>query len=141
MAFGSSLGSCVTAGRALTGKQAAPHPRRGELWMVYTPAQPDDPHQPRPALVVSEDVRNRLRDDLIVVPAFSAGRVGPTRVVVQAGTGGLPQDSVLFCEEITTIERDFVQRGPLGPRIDGHTMSRVIRAIRRAVGEVIREPE
>ena len=46
-------------------------PRQGELWTAYTPGQPDDPHQPRPVLVISEDVRNRLRDDVIVVPAFS----------------------------------------------------------------------
>ena len=44
--------------------------------MVYIPGQPDDPHQPRPALVISEDVRNRLTDDVIVVPIFSTGRLG-----------------------------------------------------------------
>ena len=52
--------------------------------MVYTPGPPDDPHQPRPALVVSEEVRNRLRDDLVVIPLFSLGRFGPTRVYVPA---------------------------------------------------------
>jgi hypothetical protein len=39
-------------------------PRRGEIWLVYTSGQPDDPHQPRPALVVSANVRNRLSDDV-----------------------------------------------------------------------------
>ena len=108
--------------------------------MVYTPGQPDDPHQPRPALVVSEDVRNRMRDDLIVVPAFSAGRLGPTRIAAGAGTGGLAQDSVLFCEEITTIDRDFLHRGPLGPRVPPALMQIVVRAVRRAIGEVLPVP-
>jgi len=108
--------------------------------MVFTPGQPGDPHQPRPALVVSEDVRNRVRDDLIVVPAFSLGRLGPTRVHVAAGEGGLRKDSVLFCEEITTIDRDFLGRGPLGPRVHRHILDAVIRAIRRALGEVIQKP-
>ena len=105
--------------------------------MVNTPGQPDDPHQPRPALVVSEDVRNRLRDDLIVVPAFSTGRLGPTRVPLTAGDGGIRKDSVLFCEEVTTIDRDFLHRGPLGDRLAPGQMRQVVRAIRRAVGEVL----
>ena len=108
--------------------------------MVYTPGQPDDPHQPRPALVVSEDVRNRLRDDLIVVPIFSAGRLGPTRVPLPGGAGGLPSPGVLFCEEITTVDRDFLSRGPLGPRLSGRVLNAVVRAVRRAIGDVIPEP-
>lgn len=108
--------------------------------MVFTPGQPDDPHQPRPALVISDDVRNRMRDDLIVVPVFSAGRIGPTRVSIPAGSGGLRNDSVMFCEELTTIDRDFLNRGPLGTRLTGELMEKIVRAIRRAVGEIVPEP-
>ncbi|MDQ6713066.1 MAG: type II toxin-antitoxin system PemK/MazF family toxin [Candidatus Dormibacteraeota bacterium] len=105
--------------------------------MVVTPGQPDDPHQPRPALVVSEDVRNRLRDDLIVIPVFSSGKVGPTRVSLPTGAGGLRRAGVLFCEEITTIDRDFLHRGPLGPRLPSSVLDAVVRAVRRALGDVI----
>ncbi len=115
-------------------------PRRGEIWLVYTPGQPEDPHQPRPALIVSENVRNRLADDAIVVPIFSAGRLGPTRVPLAAGTGGIPHDSVLFCEEITTIADDFLKDGPLGPPVPAAVLHAVLRAVRRALGEVIPEP-
>ena len=108
--------------------------------MVYTPGQPDDPHQPRPALVVSEDVRNRLRDDVIIVPLFSLGRLGPTRVPIPARTGGLSSPGVLFCEEITTIDRDYLYRGPLGPRLGRPILDAVLRAVRRALGDVIPEP-
>jgi mRNA interferase MazF len=107
---------------------------------VYTPGQPDDPHLPRPALVVSEDVRNAIRDDLIVVPMFSRGRLGPTRVVIPAGAGNIPGEGILFCEEITTIDRDFLVRGPLGPPIGRYRMAEVVRAIRRAIGETVPEP-
>ena len=107
--------------------------------MAYTPGQPD-PHQPRPALVISEDRRNSLRDDLIVVPIFSAGRLGPTRVPVPSRVGGLSRSGLLFCEEITTINRDFLYRGPLGPRISRQTLQAVVRAVRRALGDVIPEP-
>ena len=105
-----------------------------------TPGQPDDPHQPRPALVISENVRNRLRDDLVVIPVFSSGRLGPTRVALTAGTGGLPHDSILFCEEPTTIDRDFLARGPLGSTVPPELMDKVLRAVRRALGEVVPEP-
>lgn len=119
---------------------SAAAPRRGELWLVMTPGQPDDPHQPRPALVVSDDIRNRMTDDLIVVPLFSRGRAGPTRVSIEAGNGGLDHESVVFCEEITTIDRDFLSRGPLGPRLEHTVMEAVVRGIRRAIGEVVPEP-
>ena len=107
---------------------------------MYTPGQPDDPHQPRPALVVSDEVRNSMRDDLIVVPMFSTGRAGPTRVSLSAGTGNLPHDSVLFCEEITTIDRDFLADGPLGLPVGTAKLQEVVRAIRRAIGDVVPEP-
>jgi len=118
----------------------AGHPHRGEIWLVETPNQPDDPHQPRPALVVSENVRNRRSDDIIVVPIFSAGQIGPTRVALRAGVNGLVHDSILFCEEISTLHRTFVIDGPLGDPVGPSVMGRVNRAVRRALGEVVPEP-
>ena len=105
--------------------------------MVHTPGQPDDRHQPRPGIVVSEDVRNRLTDDLIVVPLYSAGKVGPTRVPLARGTGGFPRASVAYCEEVTTVDRDFLARGPLGRRLSPAQLADVIRGIRRALGDVL----
>lgn len=96
--------------------------------------------QPRPALVISEDVRNRLNDDLVVVPIFSSGRPGPVHVALQARTGGIPHESVLFCEELTTIAQEFLAEGPLGPSVPEGLMQQVVRAVRRALGDVIPEP-
>lgn len=103
---------------------------------MFTPGQPDDPHQPRPAVVVSENVRNRVRDDLIVVPVFSAGRAGPTRVLVPARSTGLRHHSVIFCDEITTIDRDFLSRGPVAT-LSPSLMDAIVRGVRRALGEVV----
>ncbi len=114
-------------------------PRRGELWFAHTPGQPDDPHQPRPVLVVSEDVRDEMTDDVIVVPCFSAGRLGPTRVPIAAPLGGIRHDSVLFCEEITTIDQDFLASGPLGSHVGEPLLRSVGRAVRRALGEAVPE--
>ena len=112
-------------------------PRRGEIWSIFVPGQPDDPHQPRPALVVSENVRNRLTDDVIVVPIFSGGPLGPTRVALPRGAGGIRRDSVLFCDEITTIDREFLARGPWGPPVSAEVLAAIARAVRRALGEVL----
>ena len=113
--------------------------RRGEIWSVYTPGQPDDPHQPRPGLVVSDDSRNTLQDDLTVVPIFSSGRLGSTHLRLRAGLGGTRHDSILFCEEITTIVDEFLADGPLGPRVPTWILDAVLLGVRRALGEVVPE--
>lgn len=104
------------------------------------PGQPDDPHQPRPALVVSVDIRNRLADDVMVIPIFSQGAEGPTHVRVDRGVGGLRKDGVLFCEELTTLDRDFLSRGPWGPTVPSALLQAVVRAVHRALGEAVAEP-
>jgi mRNA-degrading endonuclease toxin of MazEF toxin-antitoxin module len=80
-----------------------------------------------------------MRDDLIVVPVFSAGQMGPTRVGLPTRSGGLRHNSVVFCEEITTIDRDFLARGPVGS-LSPKLMEAIVRGIRRAIGEVVAEP-
>jgi mRNA-degrading endonuclease toxin of MazEF toxin-antitoxin module len=90
-------------------------------------------------LIVSDDVRNRFSDDVMVIPIFSSQRLGPTRVPIARGTGGLAHDSVLFCEELTTLVHDFLASGPLGPPISEGLMRKAIRAVRRALGEVLPE--
>lgn len=119
---------------------APPRPRRGEIWWVHRPGQPGDPHQPRPGLVVSEDVRNRQGNNVIVVPIFSRGRLGPTRVALPAGAGGIPHAGILFCEELTTIADLFLAGGPLGAPVPPPLLAAVVRAVRRAIGEIVPEP-
>jgi mRNA interferase MazF len=113
---------------------AAGTPRRGEVWLAYTPGQPTDPHQPRFVLVVSVDVRNRARDHVMVVPIFSTGNLGPTRLVIPAAGSGLRYDSVLFCEELTTIDKAFLEEGPRG-RASQDLVDQVVIAVRRALGD------
>ena len=115
-------------------------PARGEVWSVRLPGKPDDPHQPRPALVISSDYRNQVADDVIVVPIFSIGADSPTHVRIARGEGGIKKDSVLFCEELTTLELGFLVRGPWGPPVDAGVLRSVVRAVRRAIGETVPEP-
>jgi mRNA-degrading endonuclease toxin of MazEF toxin-antitoxin module len=80
-----------------------------------------------------------MRDDLIVVPVFSTGREGPTRVMVSARSTGLRHDSIAFCDEVTTIDRDFLFRGPVGT-LSKSLVHAVVRGVRRALGDVVAEP-
>jgi len=76
----------------------------------------------------------------MVVPIFSQGADGPTHVRIERGVGGLRKDGVLFCEELTTLDRDFLARGPLGPAVPRDVLTAVIRGVRRALGEAVAEP-
>ena len=110
---------------------------RGEIWWAHTPGRPGDLHQPRPVLVVSENVRNRRLSHVLVVPIYSSARLGPTRVEIEAGDGGLRRSSVIVCEEVSTIEQDFLDGGPLGGRVPDALLAQVVRAIRIALGDVL----
>jgi mRNA-degrading endonuclease toxin of MazEF toxin-antitoxin module len=84
-------------------------------------------------LIVSVDARNRLTDDVIVVPCFTRGRLGPTRVAVPRGVGGLANDSILFCDEVTTVVLDDLTSGPLGPPVPDDLMAQVVAGVLNAI--------
>ena len=121
----------------MTTPASAPFPRRGEIWSVELPNQPADPHTPRPALVLSIDVRNRLANDVIVVPLSTNLRPLPTHVLIPAGAGGQRQDSMAKCEHVTTLDKQFLVRGPFAGRLPEPLLNEVTRAVRRAIGEVL----
>ncbi|MBW1715494.1 MAG: type II toxin-antitoxin system PemK/MazF family toxin [Deltaproteobacteria bacterium] len=112
------------------------YPRRGEIYLVRVPSQPKDT-KPRPALVVSLDVRNRLANDVIVVPLSTTLRTSPTHVELSEGEGGLDQTSMAKCEQITTLDKSFLIHGPFSGTISPMRMTEVERAIQRAIGIVI----
>ena len=78
---------------------------------------------------------------MTAVPIFSAGRTGPTHVILSPEVGGIPHDGVLFCEELTTIIEDFLADGLAGRPVPDPLLQQVVRAIRRAIGDVILEPD
>jgi len=70
----------------------------------------------------------------MVVPIFSTGNLGPTRLVIPATGSGLRYDSVLFCEELTTIDKAFLEQGSRG-RVSQDLLDQVIIAVRRSLGD------
>jgi mRNA-degrading endonuclease toxin of MazEF toxin-antitoxin module len=108
-------------------------PKRGEIFLVRLASKPKDVKN-RPALVVSLDIRNRLAGDIIVVPLSTNLRPAPTHVFLQEGEGGLSKPSVAKCEQLTTIDKALLLRGPFAGRIDAKKMAEVEKAIMVAVG-------
>ena len=100
------------------------------------PGRPSDTKD-RPALVVSLDVRNRLANDVMVVPLSTTLRLAPTHVELSAGEGGLKETSMAKCEQVTTLDKSFLIRGPFAGTISASLMREVEKAIQRAIGIVI----
>ena len=92
----------------------------------------------RPALVVSVDARNDRANDVIVVPCSTTMREAPTHVRLMRGEGGLRQDSVLKCEQVTTLKKHQIDTMPLGLPLRPARMREVERAVLRAIGIPIR---
>jgi mRNA interferase MazF len=108
-------------------------PRRGEIYLVRIPGHPSDT-KARPALVVSMDVRNRLANDVIVVPLSTTLRPAPTHVELPAGEGGLQETSMAKCEQVTTLDKAFLLRGPFAGTISPFLMQDIEKAIQIAIG-------
>jgi mRNA-degrading endonuclease toxin of MazEF toxin-antitoxin module len=102
-------------------------PRRGHLYWVNLDKR-------RPALVLSPDYRNLRAGDVIVVPCSSRLRPAPTHVMLRRGQGGLTENSVLKCEQITTLSKGDVHGGALGKALPTTILLEVERAVLRAMG-------
>ena len=112
------------------------YPKRGEIYLVRLPGQPRDT-KPRPALIVSLDVRNRLANDVIVVPISTALLTSPTHIDLPVGEGGLDRTSMAKCEQITTLDKSFLLRGPFSGTISHIKMTEIEKAIQQAIGIVL----
>lgn len=111
------------------------YPRRGEIYLVNLPSKPKDIKN-RPALVVSLDIRNRLADNVIVVPMSTTLRPAPTHVLFQEGEGGLSKTSMAKCEQVTTIDKSLLIRGPFASKISDEKMKEIERATMIAIGVI-----
>jgi mRNA interferase MazF len=112
--------------------RSEPYPRRGHLYWVRIPDEPGGKR--RPALVLSPDSRNRLANDVIVVPVSSVLREAPTHVRLRLQEGGLPRPSVAKCEQITTLRRDRLVPRSLGGNLTPGRMVEIEKAVLRAIG-------
>ena len=95
----------------------------------------------RPVLVLSPDYRNERANDVIIVPGSTTIREAPTHVVLRAGEGGVRVRTTLKCEQITTLPQGDLQTRALGGKLSGERIAAVERALLRAIGVAVPEPE
>jgi mRNA-degrading endonuclease toxin of MazEF toxin-antitoxin module len=88
----------------------------------------------RPVLVLSPDYRNERASDVIVVPLSTRLRQAPTHVRLRRGEGGVPDPSVLKCEQITTLPRELLEPRPLGGPLSARRLAETERAVLHAIG-------
>ncbi|MHB8481116.1 MAG: type II toxin-antitoxin system PemK/MazF family toxin [Nitrospiria bacterium] len=82
-----------------------------------------------PALIVSMDIHNRLANEVIVVPLSTTLRAAPTHVEIPGGEGGLKEKSMAKCEQITTLDKSFLLRGPFAGTISRNLMKDIEKII------------
>jgi mRNA interferase MazF len=112
------------------------YPRRGEIYLAaLDPTLGQEIRKTRPALVIQNDVSNRISRITIVAPVTSTVRfpLSPVHVLLAAdGRTGLSVTSVAVFNQIRAVDRvRLIKR--LG-EIDPETMQRVDEAIQISLG-------
>ena len=122
--------------RRIDTTQKASHPKRGEIYLTaLDPTLGHEIQKTRPALIVQNDISNRLSEITIVAPITSTVRfpLNPVQVLLAAGQNtGLSVTSVALFNQIRAVDRRrLVKRlGAIGPA----TMEEVDEAIGISLG-------
>lgn len=110
-------------------------PRRGEIYYLdFSPAKGSEMRGPHPALVVQNDVGNRVSRLTIVAAITSnldAARL-PVCVQVSPVDSGLPRESVVNLGHIYTVDKSRLRQ--LVGRLPADVMEQIDRALCVSVG-------
>jgi mRNA interferase MazF len=108
-------------------------PKAGEVWYVnFDPQVGREQGGIRPALVISNDTFNLVRNGLhIVVPLTSRDRELAYHVKIEPPEGGLTRTSLAMCEQERSQSVDRFRR------LQGTVTSETLRSVQRIVAEFI----
>jgi mRNA interferase MazF len=115
----------------------------GQVILVAFPNRSPKGHEQtgvRPALVVSDPSnRQRLESPMLIVAPITTQKKldGALRLKLKAGTGGLPYDSVMLCEQLTSIDVSRI-RGAYG-RLEGQPLEEARTAVKTALTDLLEE--
>jgi mRNA interferase MazF len=125
----------ATTRRTQTGPKTS-HPRRGEIYLTaLDPTLGREIQKTRPALIIQNDVSNRLSEITIVAPITSTVRfpLNPVHVLLVADERtGLSVTSVALFNQIRAVDRIRLTKR-LGV-VDAEAMERVDEAIKISLG-------
>lgn len=89
----------------------APFPVRGEIWMVDLPGgRGSEQHGRRPALVIQNNVGNRVARTTIVAVVTTTLKPYPVTVLLKKGEAGLREASMVNLSQVFTIDRGRLER-------------------------------
>ena len=110
------------------------YPRQGEVYLIKALKALGDTKK-RPAVIISMNVRNQYKENVLIVPFTSdiANGETPTRILIPAGEGGLKSDSLALGENISAVRKLYLDRGPYGA-ITPQSLAKIQRAIQIAIG-------
>lgn len=112
------------------------HPKRGEIYLTaLDPTVGQEIQKTRPALVIQNDISNRVTNVTIVAPITSTVRfpLNPVHVLLTADQNtGLSVVSIALLNQVRAVDRSrLVKR--LG-KVDARTLEQVDEAIRISMG-------
>lgn len=99
---------------------------RGEVWWAEFASKR------RPVLLLTRTEVIAVRELVTVAEITTNARGTSVEVPINAESGGLPNESVINCDGLYTIQRSSLQRAC--GEVDDQTMARVCRAIGHALG-------
>ena len=108
--------------------------KRGELYFAdLDPVIGSEQGGRRPVLIIQNDLGNRFRPTVIVLPLTSRINKAPlrTHVPLLPPQGGVKKPSVILCEQVRTVEKSRLKKY-LG-RVTKEKMALVERALAAAV--------
>lgn len=93
---------------------------RGDVYLAdLNPSRGSEQAGIRPVIIIQRDALERFTRTIVVVPLTANLRRAqvPGTTVIQAGEGGLSQDSVALCYQIVVLDRERLLRqlGTLSP--------------------------
>ena len=110
-------------------------PRRGEIYFLdFSPSKGREMRGPHPALVVQNDVGNKVGSLTIVAAITSNLKVAdlPVGVLIAPEESGLPHKSAVHLGQIYTIDKERLRN--LVGMLSKHKMSEVDKAIAVSIG-------
>ncbi len=105
-------------------------PRRGEIWFAGFPGDPKH----RPAVIVSSNARNELSNSVLAVPLTTNLRPSATHTLIPMGEGGISEDSMARCENVSQFLKSWLDAKPIGGSINTNLMNEIERCLMRALG-------
>jgi mRNA interferase MazF len=103
--------------------------RRGYVYWVRMPGE----GKRRPALVLSNDIRNDRGNTVVVVPCTTVPRPGPWHVALTDGEAGLKRHSMVKCEDVTSVEKHRLIPRALGPPLSSERLRQVREGLLKAL--------